>query len=75
MITFGNNPKVNLYFNTLKGDNLNANEVNRLIDNARLVGGEPKLGLALKMTSKELFTESNGMRNFALKVFIGCEHL
>lgn len=70
MITFGNKPKVNLFFNTLRGDNLNADGLVRLIGNARPVGGEPRLGLALKMVNKEVFTEPNGMRKSAVKVFI-----
>jgi hypothetical protein len=68
MVTFGGTPKVNFYFNTLRGDRLNSQGVLKLVENAKLVGGRPKIDRGLQLAYKDVFTTGNGMRKYAVKV-------
>lgn len=61
-------PNHALKFNTLKGKNLNSNNVRRIVDDLQFSKGKTRIDLALRMAYKEMFSKKYGARSNARKV-------
>ena len=69
VLTVGNDTKVELKFNTLRGSDYNVNEVKKRISKIPYKKVDTtRLDRGLEEAAQEMFTEDNGMRKEASKV-------
>lgn len=68
LIVFSEDAEVVLYFNTLKGNNLTAENVTKVVNNLRYKEGWSRLDIAMLLAEEELFNEATGMRSEIPKV-------
>ena len=62
LVPFGTDATVVLKFNTLTGNLLNGEEVNRRVGLLQCQGGSRRIDKALDQTDKEVLTKAGGMR-------------
>lgn len=67
-IAFSTKAKEVLRFNTLRGSDINADEVNNLIDGMKWQRGFTRIDLALLLADNSMFTADAGMRIGVRKV-------
>lgn len=70
LITYGANATVVFPFNALQGEQVNRDEVKRLLNTATPMSGTPRIDRALQVAEKELFTTETGSRPGVPKVTI-----
>lgn len=75
MISFATTPRVGFAFNALTGQQLNNNEVRRLIDRVPYQNGPTRIDSALKLANTYLFTPEGGARRDSIKVPISMFYL
>ena len=63
LIPYGSDAKVSLRFDTLTGNLLNGEEVNRIVGNLECQGGSRQIDKALELADKEVLIPSAGMRD------------
>lgn len=68
LIVFSRDAEVPLYFNTLQGNNLTAENVTKVVNNLRYKEGWSRFDLAMLLAEEELFNEASGMRSEIPKV-------
>lgn len=68
LIIFSREAEVALYFNTLQGNNLTAENVTKVVKNLRFKDGWSRFDLAVLLAEEELFSEATGMRSEIPKV-------
>ena len=62
LITFSSDATVDLKFNTLSGNLLTSEEVNRRVGLLQCQGGSRRIDKALDLADKEVLTQAGGMR-------------
>lgn len=68
LIVFSRDAEIPLYFNTLQGNNLTADNVKKFVSNLKYMEGWSRFDLAMSVTEDELFSGASGMRNGIPKV-------
>lgn len=68
LTVFSEDAEVVLYFNTLQGNNLTAENVTKVVNNLRYKEGWSRLDIAMLLVEEELFNEATGMRSEIPKV-------
>lgn len=63
MIPYGSDAKVSLKFDTLTGNRLNGEEVNRRVGTLACQGGSRRIDKALELADKDVLIPSAGMRD------------
>lgn len=65
IITFNSNARVILKFNTLSGNLLNSEEVNKRVSLLQCQGGFRRIDKALELADKDVLTSAGGVRDIS----------
>lgn len=73
IITFNSNARVILKFNTLSGNLLNSEEVNKRVSLLQCQGGFRRIDKALELADKDVLTSAGGVRDISRvsKILVG----
>lgn len=70
LIVFSRDAEIPLYFNTLQGNNLTADNVKKFVSNLKYMEGWSRFDLAMSVAEDELFSGASGMRNGIPKILL-----